>query len=91
MRQFGFTKNKLLHNKISGNYKLNEFSALRNNRIKRLNSKKKRNLIAKKYQENLANSNYKLLSSIKPYYCNHYKQIMISNIKRKKEEKNFKR
>lgn len=89
LRQFGFTKNKLLHNKISGNYKLNEFSALLGIiELKRLESRiKKRNLIAKKYQENLANSNYKLLSSIKPYYCNHYKQIMISNIKRKKIEK----
>ena len=28
LRQFGFMKNGLMHDKVSGNYKLNEFSAL---------------------------------------------------------------
>jgi len=89
LRQFGFTKNKLMHDKISGNYKLSEFSALLGIiELKRLNLRiKKRNLIAETYKKNLANSKFKLLGSDSPHYCNHYKQIIISEIKREKIEK----
>ena len=89
LRQFGFTKNKLIHDKISSNYKLSEFSALLGIiELKRLNLRiKKRNLIAQIYQKNLVNSKFKLLGSNPPFYCNHYKQIMISKIKRDKIEK----
>ena len=89
LRQFGFQKNKLFHDKISGNYKLSEFSALLGIiELKRFRSRiQKRNLIAKTYQKNLMNSKYRLLSSTKPFFCNHYKQIMISKINRKKIEK----
>ncbi len=88
LRQFGFMKNKLLHDKISGNYKLSEFSALLGIiELKRLKSRiAKRNLIAKIYQKKLENSKFKLLKSKKPFYCNHYKQIIISKINRKKIE-----
>jgi dTDP-4-amino-4,6-dideoxygalactose transaminase len=89
LRQFGFMKNKLLHDKVSGNYKLNEFSALLGLiELKRLKSRiKKRNLIANFYYSFLKKSKYKLLKSDKPFYCNHYKQIIISKINRKKIEK----
>ena len=52
LRQFGFMKNKLLHDKISGNYKLSEFSALLGTiELERLRSRiAKRNLLAKIYQ-----------------------------------------
>ncbi len=89
LRQFGFMKNKLLHDKVSGNYKLSEFSALLGIiELKRLKSRiGKRNLIAKIYQQNLKDTKYKLLKSNKPFICNHYKQIIISKINRKKIEK----
>jgi len=89
LRQFGFRKNKLFYDKISSNYKLSEFSALLGIiELKRLNLRiRKRNLIAQTYRKNLVNSKFKLLNSKSPYYCNHYKQIMISTIKRKKIEK----
>ena len=89
LRQFGFMKNKLLHDKISGNYKLSEFSALLGiielGRLKSMIAK--RNLLAKIYQKFLENSKFKLIQSNKPFFCNHYKQIIISKIKRKKIEK----
>jgi dTDP-4-amino-4,6-dideoxygalactose transaminase len=55
LRQFGFMKNKLLHNQISGNYKLTEFSALLGIiELKRFKSRiNKRNIIAKIYQKHL--------------------------------------
>lgn len=89
LRRFGFTKNKLLHNKISGNYKMSEFSALLGIiELKRLNKRiKKRNNLSKTYFKNLKNSNYISLGSNGDFYCNHYKQIIISKIKRKKIEK----
>jgi dTDP-4-amino-4,6-dideoxygalactose transaminase len=89
LRQFGFMKNKLLHDKISGNYKLSEFSALLGIiELKRFKSRiKKRNFIAKIYDKNLKKSKYKLLKSKDPFYCNHYKQILVSEINRKKIEK----
>ena len=89
LRQFGFMKNRLLHDKVSGNYKLNEFSALLGLiELKRLKSRiKKRNLIANFYYQFLKNSKYKLLKSDKPFYSNHYKQIIISQINRKKIKK----
>ena len=92
LRQFVFKKNKLVHDKVSSNYKLSEFSALLGIiELKRLNLRiRKRNLIAQTYKKNLANSKFKLLGSNPPFYCNHYKQIMISNIKREKIEKIFK-
>ena len=40
----------------------------------------KRNFIAKIYQKHLKNSKYKLLKSNNPFYCNHYKQIIVSKI-----------
>ena len=82
-------KNKLLHDKISGNYKLSEFSALLGLiELKRLKSRiAKRNLLAKTYQKYLENSKFKLLKSNKPFFCNHYKQIIISKVNRKKIEK----
>jgi len=91
LRQFGFTKNKLKHNKVSGNYKLNEFSALLGLiELKRLKFRiRKRNYIARLYQKNLKDSQFKLLKSSDPFYCNHYKQIIISKIKRQKIEKIF--
>ena len=89
LRQFGFMKNKLLHDKVSSNYKLSEFSALLGIiELKRLKSRiGKRNLIAKIYQKNLKDTKYKLLKSNKPFICNHYKQIIISKISRDKIEK----
>jgi len=89
LRQFGFMKNKLLHDQVSGNYKLSEFSALLGIiELKRLKSRiKKRNFIAKIYQKHLGKSKYKLLKSIDPFYCNHYKQILFSRIGRGKIEK----
>ena len=83
------TNNKNIYDKISSNYKLSEFSALLGIiELKRLNLRiRKRNLIAQTYRKNLVNSKFKLLNSKSPYYCNHYKQIMISTIKRKKIEK----
>ena len=89
LRQFGFMKNKLMHDQVSGNYKLSEFSALLGIiELKRLKSRiKKRNLIAKIYQKHLEKSKYKLLKSINPFYCNHYKQILFSRIGRGKIEK----
>jgi len=89
LRQFGFMKNKLLHDKVSGNYKLSEFSALLGIiELRRFKSRiKKRNFIAKIYQKHLKNSKYKLLKSNNPFYCNHYKQIIVSKISRKKIEK----
>ncbi len=93
LRQFGFMKNKLLHNKVSGNYKLNEFSALLGLiELKRLNSRiKKRNYLAKIYQRYLKNSKYIMLNSERPFYCNHYKQIIISKINRNKIERILKK
>ena len=89
LRQFGFMKNKLMHDQVSGNYKLSEFSALLGIiELKRLKSRiKKRNLIAKIYQKHLEKSKYKLLKSINPLYCNHYKQILFSRIGRGKIER----
>ena len=89
LRQFGFMKNKLMHDKVSGNYKLTEFSALLGIiELKRLKSRiGKRNLIAKIYQKSLKDTKYKLLKSNKPFICNHYKQIIISKISREKIEK----
>ena len=89
LRQFGFMKNKLLHDKISGNYKLSEFSALLGIiELGRLKSRiAKRNKLAKIYQTVLQKSKFKLLRSNKPFFCNHYKQIVISKISRKKIEK----
>ena len=89
LRQFGFMKNKLMHDQVSGNYKLSEFSALLGIiELKRLKSRiKKRNLIAKIYQKHLEKSKYKLLKSINPFYCNHYKQILFSRIGRGKIER----
>tara|TARA_A100001015_G_scaffold316556_1_gene431141 strand:- start:854 stop:1951 length:1098 start_codon:yes stop_codon:yes gene_type:complete len=88
LRQFGFMKNKLLHDKISGNYKLSEFSALLGIiELERLSSRiAKRNLLAKIYQRFLEKSKFRLLKSDKPFFCNHYKQIIISKIQRKKIE-----
>tara|TARA_Y100000590_G_scaffold219798_1_gene248889 strand:- start:20631 stop:21728 length:1098 start_codon:yes stop_codon:yes gene_type:complete len=93
LRQFGFMKNKLLHDKVSGNYKLSEFSALLGIvELKRFKSRiKKRNFIAKIYEKNLKNSKYKLLKSKNPFYCNHYKQILVSRIDRKKIERILKK
>ena len=48
---------------------------------------KKRNLLARIYNKNLNNSKFLPLSSEGDYYCNHYKQIVISEIKRSKIEK----
>jgi perosamine synthetase len=89
LRQFGFMKNKLLHDQVSGNYKLTEFSALLGIiELKRFKSRiKKRNSIAKIYQKHLENSKYKILKSTNPFYCNHYKQILFSRISREKIEK----
>lgn len=89
LRQFGFMKNRLLHNKISGNYKLSEFSALLGIiELKRFKSRiAKRNLLAKTYHKYLENSKFKLLKSNKPFFCNHYKQIIISEVNKNKIEK----
>ena len=93
LRQFGFMKNKLLHDKVSGNYKLSEFSALLGlTELKRLKLRiEKRGYIANIYQKYLNGSKYKLLKSTKPFYCNHYKQIIISDIDRGKVERILKK
>jgi len=89
LRRFGMKKNKIFHDKISGNFKLSEFSALLGIiELKRINKRiKKRNKLAKIYIKNLDNLKFLSLKSKGKFYCNHYKQIIISDIKRSKIEK----
>jgi dTDP-4-amino-4,6-dideoxygalactose transaminase len=89
LRQFGFaTKNNLLHDKVGGNYKFNEFSALLGViDLKRVDKRiKKRNIIANIYQRFLNKEKYNCLfaNKNKGAYCNHYKQIVLSKISRYK-------
>jgi len=85
-RQYGFKKNdQKSFDKISSNYKMNEFSAaLGLVELKRVDKRiKKRNLLAKYYQKFFkSNKKYILLKASKQSYCNHYKQIFISKFKR---------
>ena len=89
MRRFGMKKNKIFHDHISGNYKLSEFSALLGIiELKRINKRiRKRNQLAKIYYNNLNRSKFLPLTSEGNFYSNHYKQIIISEIKRSKIEK----
>ncbi len=91
LRQYGFkSSDQTLFNKISSNYKMNEFSAaLGLTELERIKERiTKRNLLAKVYQDYFSNSNkFILLKATKYSYCNHYKQIFISNFNRYKIKK----
>lgn len=95
LRQFGMDiNNNILHNEISSNFKLSEFSALLGLlELKRVKKRiDKRNKISKKYYSILnKNKNFNLLTSNGDFFCNYYKQIIISKIKRSKIESIFKK
>ena len=78
-------KNKLLHDKISGNYKLSEFSALLGTiELERLRSRiAKRNLLAKIYQRFLEKSKFRLLKSNKPFFLPFINKLSSQTLKEK--------
>jgi len=86
LRQYGFQDDdQTLFDKQSSNFKMNEFSAaLGLTELKRVSKRiKKRNQLASYYQNFFKNSKkFNLLKSSNQSYCNHYKQIFISNYKR---------
>ena len=93
-RFYGFDyKNNLNFNSWGNNFKMSELVALLAlcdlDRIKKRISKRK--LIARQYQKNLKNSDWKTLVPEKKHDTAYYKQIIISPISRKLVENELKR
>ncbi len=91
-RQYGYSKNnKLDHNLNGSNFKMSEFVALAAIcDLDRFNKRsRKRIQIAKRYQENLKNTNWNTLKPVINSKTSYYKQIIISPINRNKVKKVF--
>jgi dTDP-4-amino-4,6-dideoxygalactose transaminase len=92
IRQFGFDlNNNISHTNQGSNFKMNEFSALMG--ILELERAKgrieKRQLIAKRYSDNLKRSNWKVLLPENQSISGHYKTMILSPVNREILEKFF--
>jgi dTDP-4-amino-4,6-dideoxygalactose transaminase len=94
IRQFGFDlKNPISHIYWGSNFKLSEFPALLalmdlERLTERLN---KRRILAKRYQQNLANSQWIAIKDPPGGEGSYYKQVIIQPVKRELIERAFKR
>ncbi len=80
LRQFGVeSSDGRMHSGDGANYKMNEFSALVGVlELERINERiAQRQLLAKRYQDNLKGSHFKTLQAPANGVCNNYKQIVL--------------